>query len=257
MAEKNIQKLRLNIDSRSSVVEGPILMTPGGTLVEHEKVNKSVFLDSMSLRNSAETVHTTNKGVKSIDSVDDSEYSKRSLFGGAITLVLPNSFEDVSVIRQVPDHQEVYVDKLSDMSMIVEIFSYDETIPNERAALHYFDDLAQCNLAQDIKIHSHEIISDPAFVPCIRQTFPKCAVIGSQAISKFAREQEGANTAPPDIVQIWLVLLRLASVGTDLLITLNSPNTKTAGMEAATIPPEQVMKRALNSFTIINWALFA
>ena len=31
------------------------------------------------------------------------------------------------------------------MSIIVELFNYDETIPNDRAAKHYFDDLASFN----------------------------------------------------------------------------------------------------------------
>lgn len=249
------QKFKLNLDSRSSVVEGPILMTPGGTLVEHEKIAKSVFLDSMSLRNPHESFSAANKGdITESKFGDDSEYGKRDLFGGAITLCLPHTFDDVSIIRQVPDHQEVYVDKHSDMSIIVEIFSYEDTIPTERAALHYFDDLAQCNLAQDVKVHSHEIITDPAFIPNIRQTFPKCAVIGSQSITKFAREHSVAAAA--EIVQIWLVLVRLPSVGTDLLITLNSPTSKTTGTEPA-LQPEQIMKHALNSFTIVNWALFA
>ena len=32
------------------------------------------------------------------------------LFGGAITTSIPSSWRDVSQVRQVPDHQEVYQD---------------------------------------------------------------------------------------------------------------------------------------------------
>lgn len=45
----------------------------------------------------------------------------------------------------MPDHQEVYVDRDSDMSLIVELLSYDEAVSNEQAAAHYYNDLAQCN----------------------------------------------------------------------------------------------------------------
>jgi hypothetical protein len=72
------------------------------------------------------------------------EYVERKLFGGAITMTLPASFEDVSTIRQVPDHQEVFVDQLTDMSLIVEILAFEE-VSNEGAAQHFFDDLAQFN----------------------------------------------------------------------------------------------------------------
>ena len=46
---------------------------------------------------------------------------------------------------QVPDHQEVFVDRLSDMSLIVELLSYEEGVADDQAAIHYFEDLAQCN----------------------------------------------------------------------------------------------------------------
>lgn len=45
----------------------------------------------------------------------------RHLFGGAITASLPENFEDASKFRQIPDNQEVFVDKDSDVSVIVEI----------------------------------------------------------------------------------------------------------------------------------------
>jgi hypothetical protein len=46
---------------------------------------------------------------------------------------------------QVPDHQEVFVDRLSDMSLIVELLSYEEGVADDQAAIHYFEDLAHCN----------------------------------------------------------------------------------------------------------------
>lgn len=45
----------------------------------------------------------------------------------------------------MPDHQEVFVDKDSDMSLIIELLSYDSAVTDDQAASHYFNDLAQCN----------------------------------------------------------------------------------------------------------------
>jgi hypothetical protein len=41
------------------------------------------------------------------------DHSLLGLFGGAITIELPAGFEDVSALRQVPDHQEVFMHKVS------------------------------------------------------------------------------------------------------------------------------------------------
>lgn len=48
----------------------------------------------------------------------------------------------------------MYVDRDSDMSLIVELLSYDDTVSNEQAAAHYYNDLAQCNevIDHDVKL---------------------------------------------------------------------------------------------------------
>lgn len=50
-----------------------------------------------------------------------------------------------NLLFQVPDHQEVYVDKNTEMSFIIELLSYEETVADEGAAMHFFTDLAHCN----------------------------------------------------------------------------------------------------------------
>jgi hypothetical protein len=52
----------------------------------------------------------------------------RELYGGAIKLNLPTSYDDVSNFRQVPDHQEVWVDRDSNTSLIVELLDLDEEV---------------------------------------------------------------------------------------------------------------------------------
>jgi hypothetical protein len=46
---------------------------------------------------------------------------ERELFGGALGIKVPKDFKDVSVFRQIPDHQEVFVSNDSDDSLIIEL----------------------------------------------------------------------------------------------------------------------------------------
>ena len=50
------------------------------------------------------------------------------LYGGALSVELPRSFTDASELREVPDHQEVWVDTCSDRSLIIEILERKDSI---------------------------------------------------------------------------------------------------------------------------------
>ena len=47
--------------------------------------------------------------------------SVRDLYGGAMKIMLPPSYDDVSDFRPVPDNQEVFADRVSNDSIIIEI----------------------------------------------------------------------------------------------------------------------------------------
>jgi hypothetical protein len=110
-------------------------------------------------------------------------FETRSLYGGAISISLPKSFEDISNIRLVPDNQEVFVDRFSEDSVIIEVLesvdirskpdSIDamcaeedvgewdmEKINKDRvndaraAAEHIFMDIANCSNSSESKIMS-------------------------------------------------------------------------------------------------------
>jgi Ran-interacting Mog1 protein len=51
-------------------------------------------------------------------------YTSRELYGGAITANLPADFIDASNLRQVPDHQEVYLSPTTLTTIIFEINQY-------------------------------------------------------------------------------------------------------------------------------------
>ncbi|KAF9599157.1 hypothetical protein IFM89_035436 [Coptis chinensis] len=65
-----------------------------------------------------------------------------SLFGGAISSTFPLRFQDVSNIREVPDHQEVYVDPSRDENLIVELLELKHEVQDSASAAWFFQDLA-------------------------------------------------------------------------------------------------------------------
>lgn len=158
-------------------------------------------------------------------------WTRQQLFGGAITTELPSSFEDVCNFRQVPDNQEVYVDRNTDMSFIVELLTYEAEVSDAQAANYYFSDLASCNEAAETLVDYQGMITDSRVMPKVRASFPKCCLRGRQSVSKFRARSD----TPLDMVQIFLLVLRLPSVGTDVLLTLNAPY--------AQVSPGQVAER--------------
>jgi hypothetical protein len=53
----------------------------------------------------------------------------------------------------------VYVDKYSNISLIIELLATDESIPHDVLLTHYFDDIASCNEA-----HSSNILKKVAII---------------------------------------------------------------------------------------------
>ena len=69
-------------------------------------------------------------------------YTTRPLYGGAITVSLPSTLIDASDVRQVPDHQEVFLSPTTLTSLIFEINQYVNTT----------NDTISINIAQIVMI---------------------------------------------------------------------------------------------------------
>jgi hypothetical protein len=145
--------------------------------------------------------------------------SVRMLYGGAIQASFPVNFEDVSGVREIPDHQEVYLEPSTETSIIIELLDMDTSLDGETAARNHFLNLAHDNESQDTQL-LNEIKSYPStvFMPQIEQQHARFACIGTQAVKKYRSEQ-----SPVDLVLVVMVLVRLGNVGTDVLITMNIP----------------------------------
>eukprot|EP01097_Dermamoeba_algensis_P000882 TRINITY_DN1325_c0_g1_i1.p1 TRINITY_DN1325_c0_g1~~TRINITY_DN1325_c0_g1_i1.p1 ORF type:complete len:190 (-),score=32.51 TRINITY_DN1325_c0_g1_i1:31-600(-) len=184
------------------------------------------------------------------------QFSKVDLFGGAIKCELPAGWLDVSNIRQVPDNQEVYMSNTTkpgeeECSIIIELLALQDDVPNEQIGLFQFIELAKEedeSLIQDAILQQVEINKQLTTA----QDLPQLSAQGV-----YASYLQGhlwlskTRSAVKTRVQIYMVDIRLFSVTTDLLITLNYPETA-----SPLLPPQAILHRLLASLKIEDWSLF-
>mmetsp|Transcript_40513 Transcript_40513/g.101786 ORF Transcript_40513/g.101786 Transcript_40513/m.101786 type:complete len:197 (+) Transcript_40513:53-643(+) len=174
------------------------------------------------------------------------------LYGGAIVCDLPVSFADASNFRDVPDHQEVWVDTPSDRSFIVEILERKAEVPDDQAIDFFLSDLAAFNDAREATVLSRrrapmeELPGMPAEAICL-------VGLGEQRVAKF-------NEACANRVHVHMCAVRLPQQETDILLTLNDPASIDPQSSSGAIPvvqgAEEVFQKALRSLCVRNWELF-
>ena len=209
-----------------------------------------------------------------------------ALYGGALGVALPASFVDVSQLRQVPDHQEVWADAASGASAVVEIVEAQGDVADAAAARYFWEDLAEANGAQGER-GWRELPADAALLPapfgagrdgrcgallaCAGwQVLPPSAEASSSSSSGSASSAVGAGggggggggggstSGPPlplqqlaaeeDSVFVCLAVLRLPGVDSEILVTLNTPQPE--GGEAP-LDTAELERSALARFTAL------
>ncbi|PIA62642.1 hypothetical protein AQUCO_00200569v1 [Aquilegia coerulea] len=191
---------------------------------------------------------------------------ERSLFGGAISSNFPLRFQDLSDIRQVPDHQEAFADPSRDESLVIELLDFKHDVQDNGSATWFFQDLATEQEAENTMVVEQSGVFQAdglryKNVPAVVTT-----AVGQMNISKGKQGREAQN-----IVKVYLANLRLKEVGTDVLITayepiVISPFSETAATVGAglAVPAAQsgcmamsdVFKLAVSSFKVHDWNLF-
>ena len=190
------------------------------------------------------------------------EFKSTPLFGGALRCDLPTTFADVSEIRQIPDHQEVWLDKNGFTNIIIEInqrVSTDDASTDEEALRYHFKDLAESNdasAADETKFwaSSSAVLSKMPGVP---------------AYALFATQHNTNKTTknPEDFTGVLMVLVRLEKQESDVLICVNVPHVP--GHYNGTdidLPAQKVGKlleeggiirqKVFETFEVKDWSLF-
>ena len=227
-----------------------------------------------------------------------------ALYGGALGAALPATFVDVSQLRQVPDHQEVWADAASGASAVVEIVEAQGDVADAAAARYFWEDLAEANGAQGER-GWRELPAAAALLPapfcaprdgrcgallaCAGwQVLPPSAEAGASGSSASSAagagggggggggSSEGAAQQQPaaaagaaapqpagDSVFVCLAVLRLPGVGSEILVTLNTPPPEAAGAGGAALDAAELERSALARFTALvasltvrDWTLF-
>jgi len=153
-------------------------------------------------------------------------FKKTLLFGGALECDLPDNFADVSTIRQVPDNQEVYIDKDGFTSIIFDI--------TQRV------DAPGSGLERDgraLTIHLEDLVGDDADSVKVWNTtetqfthldedIPAYTLIATQTPPPPSNPDDSRRGAAPDFTALILTLLRFEKEKSDVLITINVPHIK-------------------------------
>ena len=174
-----------------------------------------------------------------------SAVTRYDLFGGAMCCQLPPGLVDVSAFRDVPDHQEVWVTSDSDrLAVSVEVLEYARDVPDDHAALYFFEDLAQCNEAQShfLTLQPHPVHRAGALANV--SSIWACAGM-QRGVSKFKKQAQGD-------VLVWLAVLRLPAHSADVLVTVTSPEAAATSVDAA-----GVFALVLSTLEIRDTSLFA
>ncbi|KAH6809475.1 ran guanine nucleotide release factor [Perilla frutescens var. frutescens] len=192
--------------------------------------------------------------------------TQRPLFGGAIASTFPRRFQDVSNIRQVPDHQEVFVDPARDESLIFELLDLKTDVADHGSATWFLQDLASEQDAEGTTVLEQSGVFEAEALRFRSSPAVITTAVGQMAISKGRQGRDAQN-----IVKVYLANLRLKDVATDVLITAYEPvvinplsetaATVGAGLavpaaQSGCMPMEEVFRSAVSSFKVNDWSLF-
>jgi hypothetical protein len=192
------------------------------------------------------------------------EFLSTPLFGGAIVCDLPEHFADVSKLRQVPDNQEVWIDRDGFTSIIFDITervgpSGQGPEIDGRALTTHLEELVGSD-KDSLKIWN---TAETEFSR-LEQQFPAYTLISTQT-PRAGQSKE--RSSAPDFTALIMTLLRLEKYNTDILITINVPHIKgeydeeevdlELGKQGQLIGDAvEFSARIWESFKIKDWGLF-
>lgn len=187
------------------------------------------------------------------------------LFGGALSSFVPDGWLDVSALRDVPSHQEVFRAG-SGASLIFEIVELQSGITDAAAARFFWDDLAESNEAGTLAFEELRPLSAGgecgAATAAARAGGVLVAAQGEQELGESARDRDRR-------VRVWLGVVRLRQSNSEVVVTLNVPyageraaaGLTGGGSDGAGAPfgvgeADAAFKRALDTLAVNDWGLF-
>ncbi|KAI1826604.1 hypothetical protein F4861DRAFT_496838 [Xylaria intraflava] len=158
-------------------------------------------------------------------------YRSTPLFGGALVCDLPAKFTDVSQLRQVPDNQEVYIDKDGFTSVIIEV---NERVGGDGSSAEIDGEALTTHLEEivgkDDVDHLEVWNTTSTRFSNLDEDIPAYTLIATLSPQQRQPSTDADSSAPrrnvPDFTAMILTLVRLEREKTDLLITINVPHIR-------------------------------
>lgn len=148
-------------------------------------------------------------------------------------------------MRQVPDNQEVFVSNLDESSIIIEIL---ELIQQKDSNAINHKNQRNNNLNDIISIHLDNLAKENEsqyknvfFLNDLISNYDQSSLFNNAIVAGLSAIMIDSNTQIP----IVMILIRLPSVSTDILISIN--NSKMG---------EDIGRSLISSFKIVDWNLF-
>ncbi|KAH8653329.1 hypothetical protein BX600DRAFT_75332 [Xylariales sp. PMI_506] len=150
-------------------------------------------------------------------------YHSTPLFGGALICDLPTHFADVSKLREVPDNQEVFIDKDGFTTIIFDITERvggagSSPEIDGRALTTHLEELVEDDIDRTKVWNTTSTVFSR-----LDEDIPAYTLIATQA-PKPSTDRE--RSTAPDFTAIILTLVRLERESTDVLVTINVPHIK-------------------------------
>jgi hypothetical protein len=139
-----------------------------------------------------------------------------SLYGGSATCMMPATWVDASSLRDVPDHQEVYVhpEAQFEQSVIIEILQYESSFPDTDAGMHFFNDLANADGSTSIEIDATRNASEK-----VKFLELDVTQIHVQGVQTKAKTGPASEMGP---VFVLMDVIRVPRFDSDILVTCHS-----------------------------------
>lgn len=206
------------------------------------------------------------------------ELASKELYGGAITVELPSDVVDASDLRQIPDHQEVFLSDKTLTSVIFEINQYQhmdtsvsEGLANtasidEQAAIYHVTDVIEPpdHLTEEgvqttsVKLSQPSVSNYPAYQSTATIIAPEIDRSRSSILPLAWQTNPAKKEQQIGVMQL---LIRMQDHGTDICVRINVPLKEfgdaqsTAAKHEASMASE-VMRHIINSLDIKEFGLF-
>lgn len=190
-------------------------------------------------------------------------FETRELYGGAISVSLPTTYIDASDIRQIPDHQEVFLSNKTLTSLIFEINQFVKQLDPAALYFHFTDVITPPDkLAGELDAPTKISLASPSL-----KDFPAYLVRGTIASPEINRKADSSLPVEwqesPETVDaktaVWQLVIRLEKYGTDFCARLNVPMKELfekQDLEAEEAMVKTVMEKIVATLDIKNFGLF-